>query len=127
MAAGNWIPSLVELAGGVNLFSMKGYPSPWLKAESLISADPDIIIVMACGFNIERATKELKAFFKNKEFENLKAMRNKQFFITDANHFFIRPGPRIVDSLKILCEIIHPDKFHPTYKGRGWENYDTDA
>ena len=126
MAAGNWVPSLVELAGGENLFSIKGRPSSWLKAEKLISADPDIIIVMACGFNIERTIKELNTFLKKKEFDNLKAIRNKQFFVTDANHFFIRPGPRMVDSLKILCEIIHPEKFHPTYKGLEWQNYAAD-
>ncbi|GAB4234681.1 MAG: cobalamin-binding protein [Chlamydiales bacterium] len=126
MVAGNWVPALVELAGGENLFSIKGHPSPWLKAEKLISADPDIIIVMACGFDIKRTIKEMNTFFKIKEFKNLNAIRNKRLFVTDANHFFIRPGPRIIDSLKILCEIIHPEKFQPTYKGLGWENYAAD-
>lgn len=123
MAAGNWIPSLVELAGAENLFSAKGKPSPWIKAEDLISENPDIIIIMACGFNIERTMKEMKGFLYNEMFKKLKAVENKQFFLVDANYFFVRPGPRIVDSLKILCEIIHPTHFHPTYKGVGWQNY----
>jgi len=122
MAAGNWIPALVKLAGAENLFSLEGSASPSLTKQNFLSADPDAIIFMACGFGIERTIKELELFFKNQEFQTLKSVRDKRVYVVDGNHFFVRPGPRIVDSFQILCEILHPGSFSPKLKGLGWEN-----
>lgn len=122
MAAGNWIPSLVELAGGKNLFSTNGKPSPYVKVEDFVSEDPDIIIIMACGFTIKRTAHEMKSFLLNETLKKLQAIKHQKVFLVDANQFFVRPGPRLVDSLQILCEIIHPNEFPPAYKGIGWQN-----
>lgn len=122
MVAGNWIPSLVELAKAENLFSIKGQPSPWIKEKELLSINPDIIIVMACGFDIDRTRKELVSFLENEQLKSLKSLKNNQIYIIDANQFFVRPGPRIVDSLRILCEILYPDNFIRNYQGTGWQN-----
>lgn len=121
MAAGNWVPELVELAGGTNLFGKAGKHSPWLNLEELCKENPEIIIVMPCGFNIEKTIQEMSALIKRKEWSNLTAVRNKNVYVVDGNQYFNRPGPRIIDSLEILAEIIHPEIFNFGYKNKGWK------
>lgn len=121
MAAGNWVPELVELAGGTNLFGKAGEHSPWLNAEALWKEDPEIIIAMPCGFNIEKTIQELSVLVKRREWPNLTAVRNDKVCVVDGNQYFNRPGPRIIDSLEILAEIIHPELFNFGYKAKGWK------
>jgi iron complex transport system substrate-binding protein len=121
MAAGNWVPELVELAGGRNLFGEAGKHSPWMKWEELVAADPDVIVVMPCGFDLSRALRELPALAGRPEWETLSAVKNHRVYVTDGNAFFNRPGPRIVDSLEILAEVLHPVLFEPRHQGGGWE------
>ncbi len=105
MAAGNWIPTLVEMAGGVNLFGNAGEHSPWMKWEDLVNADPDIIVMMPCGFDIPKTTKEAEILYKKAEWKTLAAVRNNKVFFVDGNQYFNRPGPRLVESLEILADI----------------------
>jgi len=102
MAAGNWMPELVELAGGINLFGSKGKHSPWMEFEDLIKRDPDVIIVMPCGYNIDKTKREMGTLRKMSEWDNLKAVQNSDVYLTDGNQYFNRPGPRLVESLEIL-------------------------
>lgn len=111
MAAGNWVPELVELAGGINLFGVAGKHSPWMEWENLVKQDPDIILVMPCGFSIERTLSEMHLLKEKQDWNKLKAVIEKKVFVLDGNQYFNRPGPRLVDSLKILAEIFHPDEF----------------
>jgi len=120
MAAGNWMPTLVEMAGGTNLFGTAGKHSPWMKFEELAAADPDIIIVAPCGFGIDRTLRELPLLVKNPGWKNLRAVRDKNVFLADGNQYFNRPGPRIAESLEILAEIIHPELFRFGHEGTGW-------
>jgi len=120
MAAGNWVPELVELAGGRNLFGVVGEHSPWLKWDALIESDPDVIILMPCGFDLSRIRKELPALTGHPDWTKLRAVRGGQVYLADGNQFFNRPGPRIVESLEILAEIIHPNLFKFGHAGRGW-------
>jgi len=120
MAAGNWIPELVALAGGESLFGEVGAHAPWIEAEALVAADPDVIVVMPCGFGIERAGVELEALQSQPFWRELRAVREGGVFIVDANHYFSRPGPRLVDSAEILAEILHGDIFNFGHRGRGW-------
>ena len=120
MAAGNWMPTLVEMAGGTNLFGTAGEHSPWMKFDDLAAKDPDVILISPCGFNMDRAAKDLPALTKHAEWPRLKAVRNRQVFMADGNQYFNRPGPRIAESLEILAEIVHPELFRFGHEGSGW-------
>lgn len=123
MAAGNWMPELVEMAGGVNLFGEAGKHSPWMTWEEIVSKDPDIIFVSPCGFDIERTLQEMHLLSERMEWNDLKAVCERQVFVADGNQFFNRPGPRIVESLEILAEVFHPDLFSFGHEGAGWVRY----
>lgn len=119
MAAGNWVPELVEMAGGVNLFGTAGEHAPWMRWEELVAADPDAIVVMPCGFDVERSLAELPALAGRPEWAELRAVRDRRVFVTDGNQYFNRPGPRLVESLEILAEILHPT-LPRAHEGVGW-------
>lgn len=121
MAAGNWIPEMVKLAGGQSLFGEVGKHSPWLTWDALTAADPDVIIIMPCGFDLDRTRQEAMRLSQHSEWFNLQAVKTGRVFITDGNSYFNRPGPRLVDSLEILAEILHPELFNFGYRGTGWE------
>jgi iron complex transport system substrate-binding protein len=121
MAAGNWMPELVEMAGGANLFGLAGRHAPWMSWEALVGADPDVIVVVPCGYDIAKSRAELPALTQKAEWPHLKAVQNEQVFVTDGNQYFNRPGPRLVESLEILAEILHPEVFQCGHEGRGWE------
>lgn len=120
MAAGNWIPELVAMAGGVNLFGAAGRHSPWLTWDELVAADPDIILVLPCGFDIARSRQELPVLTRRPEWRALRAVRDDHIFLCDGNQYFNRPGPRVAESLEILAEILHPAQFRFGHDGRGW-------
>ncbi len=121
MAAGNWVPELVELAGGLDLFGEAGKHSRWLNWEALGEHDPEVIVIMPCGFDIARAGSELPALTGRPGWEKLRAVKTRRVYLTDGHQYFNRPGPRLVESLEILAEIIHPDLFHFAHSGVGWQ------
>jgi iron complex transport system substrate-binding protein len=121
MAAGNWIPDLVDLAGGESLFGESGQHSPWLNWEAVREHDPEIIIVMPCGFDIARTLREMPALAGNPDWEKLRAVKSGRVYVVDGNSYFNRPGPRLVESLEILAEIIYPALFKARHADTGWE------
>lgn len=121
MAAGNWVPELVELAGGVNLFGAAGRHSPWMTWEQLRERDPEVIVVLPCGFDIERTRQEMPALTRQPGWPDLRAVRQRRVFLADGNQFFNRPGPRLVESLEILAELLHPTTFRFGHEGGGWQ------
>lgn len=121
MSCGNWMPTLIEMAGGKNLFGEAGKHSPWMKWEDLKKADPDFIIISPCGFDIARTKKELPALTEKPDWKNLKAVQNNKVYLADGNQFFNRPGPRLVESLEIIGEILHPEAFDFGHQNKGWE------
>jgi iron complex transport system substrate-binding protein len=121
MSSGNWMPSLVEMAGGVNLFGKPDKHSPRLPWEDLQAADPDVIICLPCGFSMQRGKRDLPILQAMPGWNDLKAVREQQVYLTDGHQYFNRPGPRLVDSLEILAEIIHPEHFHFDHEGLGWQ------
>ena len=120
MAAGNWVPELVELAGGINLFGEAGNHSPWMTWEELVARDPEVIAVLPCGFDIERSRQELPVLAERPEWTALRAVQNGRVYLTDGNQYFNRPGPRLVESLEILAELLHPEAFRFGHEGTGW-------
>lgn len=121
MVANNWIPELVAIAGGQSLFSVSGQASARVTWESLIAADPSIIVVMPCGLDLNRTQVEISPLTQRPEWQHLRAVKSGRVYATDGNAYFNRPGPRLVDSLEILAEILHPEIFSYGYKGTAWE------
>jgi iron complex transport system substrate-binding protein len=111
MAAGNWVPELIEMAGGENLFGRAGEHSPWMTWEELVNADPDVIIALPCGFDLERTRSEMHWLTDRPAWPHLKAVQTGRVYLCDGNQYMNRPGPRLVDSLQILARIVHPDLF----------------
>ena len=122
MAAGNWMPELVEMAGGVNLFGEAGKHAPWMTWEQLRDRDPEVIVVLPCGFDRERTRRDMPALTRKPGWPDLRAVRDRRVYLADGNQYFNRPGPRLAESLEILAEVLHPGVFHFGQEGTGWEN-----
>jgi len=112
MAAGNWVPELVEMAGAENV--------SWTTWRDLAKADPDVILVMPCGFGLERAAREMRWLTDRLAWHDLRAVRDGRVYVADGNQYFSRPAPRLVESLEILAEVAHPEIFPPRLRGAGW-------
>jgi iron complex transport system substrate-binding protein len=121
MVAGNWMPTLVEMAGGTPLLSAAGCPSEWIRWEDLLRADPEVIIVSPCGFRVADSRRDWHALSSHPLWTSLRAVRDGRLYIADGHHYFNRPGPRLVESLEILSEILQPDAFHFGHEGAAWE------
>ncbi|MFQ5921012.1 MAG: ABC transporter substrate-binding protein, partial [Nitrososphaerales archaeon] len=109
--SGHWVPGLVETAGAINGVSKTGEPSRRMEWGEALQFDPDIVVLMPCGFDIERTMRELWRIERREEWKNLNAVKKKMVYLTDAGSYFSRPGPRTVTGLEILAKIIHPDLF----------------
>ncbi|BAZ40098.1 putative iron transport system substrate-binding protein [Calothrix sp. NIES-4101] len=121
MMAANWVPELVHIAGGKPLFGEVGEHSTQFKLENLVASNPDAIIFMPCGFDLNRTRQEAKILTNTPEWEKLHASQSGKVYITDGNAYFNRPGPRLVESVEILAEILHPEIFQYGYKGTAWD------
>jgi iron complex transport system substrate-binding protein len=110
-AGGHWIPGMVEIAGGTNLLSSPGEPSPRVTWKQVTDATPEVIVFMPCGCYLEEAEAEADLLFQIHDFSETPAARSGDVFAVDATSFFSRPGPRIVDGLEILAWAIHPETF----------------
>ncbi len=120
MAAGNWIPEMVSLAGGRNLFGEAGAHAPELTWEELLEADPEVIVLMPCGYNLKQTLGEVETLLAKPGWDNITAIKTGRVYATDANAFFNRPGPRLADSLEMLAEILHPGVFQFGHEGAGF-------
>ncbi len=120
MVSGNWVPELVNIAGGTSILAEAGKHSPFIQWIDIRLQDPEIIIVMPCGFSIERTLKEMDLLLQLPGLAELQAVKNDRLYIADGNQYFNRSGPRLVDSIEILAEIINPKQFIFGYEGTGW-------
>lgn len=109
MAAGNWTPELIAQAGGVNLFGDAGKHSPWMTWDELKTADPEVLIVAPCGFDLERTEREMHWMTDRPGWGDLCAVRNGRVYLGDGNQFFNRPGPRVVETFEAIAEILAGD------------------
>lgn len=123
MIAGNWVPELVTLAGGIPCLGTVGEHSSWLTWAQLLTANPDIIVCMPCGFDLPQTAEATHTLAQHPQWPQLKAVQNKQVYLTDGNQYFNRPGPRLVDSMELLAEIFHPHSLMPRYAGHGWQRW----
>lgn len=121
MAGGNWLPTLVEMAGATNLFGHSAKNSPFVDFSKIAEADPDVLVIMPCGFGIQRTRDELEPLLSQPGWSDLRAVQERRVYLTDGHHYFNRPGPRIVESLEILAEIFHSERFDFGHRNKGWE------
>lgn len=123
MSGGNWMPEMIKIAGGVPYLAEAGKHSPWCTWDDIHSLDPDILLVVPCGYGINKTMGEMSALTKNEGWKDLAAVKNNQVYILDGNHYFNRPGPRIKTSVEILAEIFHPEEFDRHHEKSGLFHY----
>lgn len=123
MLAGNWTPEIVEIAGGIPVLSEKNKHSAYVDYRLIREADPDILVIMPCGFSVQRTLQEINLLLELPGWAELKAVKEQRVYIVDGNQFFNRSGPRITDSIEIMAEIINPKQFIFGYEGNGWLSF----
>ena len=119
MFAGNWVPEIVQISGGKSLFGVAGKHSNWSEYEVLYQHDPDKIIFMPCGYNMNKTKVELSNLTHDARWKSLKAVKTNEVYLTDGNQYFNRPGPRLLDSIKIMDDIINNTNVY-NFKNHGW-------
>lgn len=120
IASGYWMPTLIEMAGGKNAVGQAGGPAVELDWDDLHALDPDVIVVSPCGLSLAEARYAAQEWAQHPPWQALRAVQNNQAYVTDGNQFFSRPGPRLVESVEILAEILHPDGFAYGHEGTAW-------
>jgi iron complex transport system substrate-binding protein len=121
MAAGNWIPEMIDLAGGFSDLAPPGQHSPTLGWDRLVDYAPDVVILMPCGFKLEQTRRELPHLLAREEWRALPAVRNGRVYSVDGNAYLNRPGPRIVDSAELLAGLVQPGHFANLIPEGSWE------
>ena len=111
MSAGNWVPEMIHMAGATDALGADAGKSHWIDWKDVAAADPDIVILIPCGFELERVLTEAKTPAVWPHLKDLRATREGKLFGVDGHHLFNRPGPRLVDSLEVLAELVHPESF----------------
>ena len=111
ICVGNWVPELVEIAGGINLIGENGKHSNKIDIREILKLQPDKIIISPCGFKIRQTQKDMHLLTSKPEWKQLKAVQNNEVYLVDGNSYFNRPSQRIVDTLEILAGIIYPEIF----------------
>ncbi len=109
--AGHWIPEMVELAGGSDGLGMKGVPSTRIEWDWVVAYAPEVIVLMPCGFDVERALSELPLLTRLPGWSDLPAVREGRVYAVNATAYFSRSGPRLVDGLELLARLLHPTLF----------------
>ena len=110
--AGHWVPEMIEYSGGINMITKKGEHSRKMNIIEIENADPDVLIIMPCGFDVQKTVSEYERYLKNdSRWNQLRAVKEEKVFAVDANSFFSKPSIRIVTGIEILAKILHSDIF----------------
>jgi iron complex transport system substrate-binding protein len=118
MLAGNWVPDLIEIAGGTCELVKPALHSAYVPWEAVARWDPEIVVIAACGFDLTRTLQEASTLRELSGWKDLTAVRSGRVFAVDGNAYFNRSGPRLVDSLKLLAHLVHPELFDKPDLGR---------
>ena len=108
---GHWVPQMVEIAGGINGISKTGDRSRKIEFSQISQIDPDILILLPCGFTLDRVLSEYVSLKRNEDWNSLRAVQNDMVFAVDAMSYFSRPSPRLITGIEILAKIINPELF----------------
>ncbi len=110
-SAGHWVPEMVRIAGGEELFAGPGQSSKRITWEEVFEVAPDVLVLMPCGFDAERAVREANRLAEVSGWNKLPAVESGRVWAVDANSHFSRPAPRLVEGVEILARILHPEVF----------------
>lgn len=113
--AGHWVPEMVQLAGGQDVLAQPGAPSRVVTWDDIVAASPDVLIVMPCGFSVERTHTELSQLMQQPGQWPIPSTLKEHTFLVDASSYFSRPGPRLIDGIELLAAILHPSDHHPIH------------
>ena len=108
---GHWVPEMVRLAGGVDRLGREGHPSVALSWDDVAAYDPDVIVMLPCGYHLDESLRELERNPLPEPWGRLKAVQAGEVYVVDGSAYFNRPGPRAVDGLEIMAEVLHPELF----------------
>ena len=111
MCGGHWVPEMVDLAGGSNTFGDKDTGTFKLEWDEVVERQPDIIVMMPCGFDVKRGLEDVPILSEREGWKDLPAVRNDRVYVVDASAYTSRSGPRLVTGLEIMAEMIHPELF----------------
>ena len=109
--AGHWLPQMVDLAGGVDCLATPEEPSRRIEWDDVLKQEPEVVVILPCGFEVPQALREVHLLTQREGWDQLPAVRNNRVFVTNASAYYSRSGPRLVDGLEMLAEIIHPELF----------------
>ena len=110
--SGHWVPEMIEFSGGINMITKTGEHSRKMEIEEIVKADPDVLILMPCGFDVKRTVSEYEKYLRSdSKWNQLRAVKEKKVFAVDANSFFSKPSIRVVSGIEILAKILHPEVF----------------
>ena len=110
--SGHWVPEMIEFSGGINMITKTGEHSRKMEIEEIVKVDPDVLILMPCGFDVQRTVSEYEKYLRNdSKWNQLRAVKEKKVFAVDANSFFSKPSIRVVNGIEILAKILHPQIF----------------
>ena len=109
---GHWVPEMIECSGGINMITKNGEHSRKMDIIEIENADPDVVILMPCGFDVQRTISEYEKYLRNdSRWNRLRAVRERKVFAVDANSFFSKPSIRVITGIEILAKILHPEIF----------------
>ncbi len=109
--SGHWTPEMVEIAGGVDALSRKGADSVRIPWDDVLAWAPEVLIVTPCGFNLDKVIEQSQQLIDYSGWSELPAVRERRVYAVDANSYFARPGPRVVEGTELLAHLIHPKLF----------------
>lgn len=108
---GHWLPEMVEMAGGVDALGRKGSDSVRIAWGDVLKWGPEVVIVSPCGYHLERTMRLAQSLAALPQWNELPAVQSERVFAVDADAYFARPGPRVVDGVELLAHLIHPSAF----------------
>ena len=111
MCGGHWVPEMVDLAGGTNSFGDKDTGTLKLDWDEVVASQPEVIIMMQCGFDVKRALEDMPIMTAKDGWASIPAVKNNRVYVIDAGAYTSRSGPRLVTGLEIMAEMIHPEIF----------------
>ena len=119
MCGGHWVPEMVDLAGGSNSFGDKDTGTFKIEWEEVLERQPDIIVMMPCGFDVKRGLEDVPILAQREGWKDLPAVRNDRVYVVDASAYTSRSGPRLVKGLEMMAEMIHPELFRGNIPEQG--------
>jgi iron complex transport system substrate-binding protein len=109
--SGHWVPELVKIAGGIDALGREGSDSVRILWSDVLKWDPEVLVVIPCGFHIDKVIEQTPKLCEYEGWQDLTAVRDNRVYAVDANSYFARPGPRVVDGGELLAHLLHPDTF----------------